>query len=215
MDEPTIVLAHRGLHGAGRPENSIEAIRAAFELADGLETDIRVTADGVLVLCHDSVTPDGIDVATSTYAAIQAGASHPLATYDELLEAAPAGKWLCAEVKVSGVERRVADAGVRRLGERFRIGSFQAGALVAAPDHVRWLIVEEGDVIPSDLTGLRGLSAQASLYPEVLAGRSFGAVFELVAWDVVPGPDVDRLLAAGVRVFIADDPLGVRARLAR
>jgi glycerophosphoryl diester phosphodiesterase len=50
----TLVMAHRG--GAGLwPENTIYAFENAVALgADILETEIRSTADGVLVLFHDS-----------------------------------------------------------------------------------------------------------------------------------------------------------------
>ena len=47
------VAAHRGW-SKKFPENTIEAFRAAIELGcDQLETDIRVTKDGELVLMHD------------------------------------------------------------------------------------------------------------------------------------------------------------------
>lgn len=47
------VAAHRGWSDV-YPENTMEAFRAAVELGvDQLETDIRVTKDGKLVLIHD------------------------------------------------------------------------------------------------------------------------------------------------------------------
>lgn len=56
------VAAHRGWSGK-YPENTMEAIRAAVELGvDQIETDIRVTKDGELVLHHDYMvdrTTDG------------------------------------------------------------------------------------------------------------------------------------------------------------
>lgn len=48
------VAAHRGL-SATYPENTMEAFRAAVEAGvDQVETDIRITADGELVLIHDA-----------------------------------------------------------------------------------------------------------------------------------------------------------------
>jgi glycerophosphoryl diester phosphodiesterase len=48
------VLAHRGA-SAYAPENTIAAFDLALDMgADALETDVRVTRDGVLVLCHDA-----------------------------------------------------------------------------------------------------------------------------------------------------------------
>ncbi|MCQ2481532.1 MAG: hypothetical protein MJ121_05390 [Clostridia bacterium] len=48
------VIAHRGACKYA-PQNSLEAFRIASELgADGVETDVRVTKDGKLVLCHNT-----------------------------------------------------------------------------------------------------------------------------------------------------------------
>ena len=56
------VAAHRGF-SEKYPENTMEAFRAAIELGvDEIETDVRVSADGELVLIHDndvSRTTDG------------------------------------------------------------------------------------------------------------------------------------------------------------
>lgn len=45
--------AHRGLHGSGRAENSISAFRAAVDAGFGIELDVRLSADGELVVFHD------------------------------------------------------------------------------------------------------------------------------------------------------------------
>ena len=55
----TDVIAHRGASRAAR-ENTIEAFRTAVALgADGVELDVRPTADQVLVVHHDAHGPDG------------------------------------------------------------------------------------------------------------------------------------------------------------
>ena len=46
--------AHRGLHGDGVPENSLEAFRRAAEAGYGSELDVHLTADGQLAVIHDS-----------------------------------------------------------------------------------------------------------------------------------------------------------------
>ncbi|WP_247717889.1 glycerophosphodiester phosphodiesterase family protein [Qipengyuania proteolytica] len=45
--------AHRGLHGAGRVENSASAFRAAIEAGMGIECDIQRSADDVPMVFHD------------------------------------------------------------------------------------------------------------------------------------------------------------------
>ena len=46
--------AHRGLHGNGVPENSMEAFRRAKDRGYGVELDIHLLADGNLAVIHDS-----------------------------------------------------------------------------------------------------------------------------------------------------------------
>ena len=48
-------LAHRALHGPGRPENSRAAIRAAVALGVGVELDVQRSSDGVAMAFHDYV----------------------------------------------------------------------------------------------------------------------------------------------------------------
>jgi glycerophosphoryl diester phosphodiesterase len=48
------VYAHRGLHGAGMPENSPAAFRGAVERVLGIECDVRLTRDGRAIVFHDA-----------------------------------------------------------------------------------------------------------------------------------------------------------------
>ena len=54
-----VPFAHRGLHdcnesfGAGRPENSFAAFRAAISRGYGIEVDIQLSADGIPIVFHD------------------------------------------------------------------------------------------------------------------------------------------------------------------
>lgn len=52
-----IFFAHRGLHDASRniPENSLTAFRRAVDAGYGIELDVRLSADGVPVVFHDSL----------------------------------------------------------------------------------------------------------------------------------------------------------------
>lgn len=46
--------AHRGLHNARRPENSMAAFRAALEHGYGVEFDLHLLKDGNVAVLHDS-----------------------------------------------------------------------------------------------------------------------------------------------------------------
>ncbi|MEX5727497.1 glycerophosphoryl diester phosphodiesterase [Rhodovulum iodosum] len=72
-------IAHRALHdrAAGRPENSLAAVRAAVAAGYGIEIDIQPSADGVPMVFHDA------DLARLTGAA-GAVSARPAAELSEL-----------------------------------------------------------------------------------------------------------------------------------
>ena len=80
----TTPVAHRGFHGGGVPENSYAAFEKAIALHYAIETDVRETADGQLVLFHDDtlarMTGDAREVREVTQeelAALRLGGTHP------------------------------------------------------------------------------------------------------------------------------------------
>lgn len=53
MIKTTLNIAHRGFSGK-YPENTMVAFKKAIEeKCDGIETDLNMTKDGILVVCHD------------------------------------------------------------------------------------------------------------------------------------------------------------------
>ncbi len=48
-----VKFAHRGLHNSKRAENSMSAFAAAVKAGYGIELDVRLSSDGVLVVHHD------------------------------------------------------------------------------------------------------------------------------------------------------------------
>jgi glycerophosphoryl diester phosphodiesterase len=88
-----LALAHRGRH-AGCPENTLLAFEAAVAHgADGIETDVRLSRDGLPVLFHDRLTPDGREVAALTAAELSAAAGYAVPTLDQALERFPDIFW--------------------------------------------------------------------------------------------------------------------------
>ncbi|WP_281826614.1 glycerophosphodiester phosphodiesterase family protein [Jannaschia rubra] len=47
-------IAHRGLHGPDRPENSMAAFRAAIDRGLAIELDVQPSSDGVAMAFHDA-----------------------------------------------------------------------------------------------------------------------------------------------------------------
>src|SRR5258708_12273995 len=92
-----LVLGHRGA-SAVAPENTVAAFTRARELgADGVELDVRRSADGVLVVHHDPEVRGVGLIASLSFAELRA-ARPELATLEEAL-AACRGLVVNAEVK--------------------------------------------------------------------------------------------------------------------
>ncbi|MFL0195716.1 glycerophosphodiester phosphodiesterase [Clostridium sp. WILCCON 0269] len=88
----TLNIAHRGFSGCF-PENTMMAFEKAVEAgADGIETDLHMTKDGVIAICHDETvdrTTDGTGfIKDHTYAEIRkfnAGKGEKIPSIDEVL----------------------------------------------------------------------------------------------------------------------------------
>ena len=94
-----LVLSHRGYH-VDLPENTLAAFAAAAALGvDGIETDLRVTADGQLILFHDRLTPDQQPISQVTRAELARLAGYDVPTAEEALERWPELRWNL-EIKV-------------------------------------------------------------------------------------------------------------------
>ena len=86
------VFAHRGASQRA-PENTVEAFRLAAELgADGVELDVRRSADGALVVHHDPHLPDGRLIAATAFADLPASVPTLAAALDAC-EVFPGGDW--------------------------------------------------------------------------------------------------------------------------
>src|SRR5258708_30311535 len=106
METRPLLLGHRGARGERAvPENSV----ASFDLAlaqgcDGFEFDVRLTADGQAVICHDATgTMSGLKIAEST--AQQLG----LPLLSAVLTRYRSTAFLDIELKVPGLEKITVD----------------------------------------------------------------------------------------------------------
>jgi glycerophosphoryl diester phosphodiesterase len=112
-------FAHRGFSPAGH-ENSMAAFRAAVELGYGyLETDVRTSADGVLMVFHDATldrVTDGAGPISAKTAAelrqVRIGGVEPIPSMDELL-----AEWPDVKINVD-VKDRPGSALLAELIER-------------------------------------------------------------------------------------------------
>jgi glycerophosphoryl diester phosphodiesterase len=88
-----LLIAHRGYHAA-LPQNTLEAFEAAVAIGvNGIETDVRISRDGLTVLIHDRISRTGEPVAELTRAEIEKISGHQVPTLEEALESFPGILW--------------------------------------------------------------------------------------------------------------------------
>jgi glycerophosphoryl diester phosphodiesterase len=96
------LIAHRGLH-QHQPENTLAAFQAALDAGfEGIETDVRLSADGLPVIMHDRILRNGMPVAALTRAEIAHVAGHAVPTLPETLEVSHNCLWNI-EIKTASV----------------------------------------------------------------------------------------------------------------
>ncbi len=198
------VIAHRGASKA-ESENTVAAFRAAAQLgAQAVELDVRRSADGALVVHHDSDLPDGRGISRTD--AAQLPPSVP--TLAEALDAC-AGMWVNVEIKNDPAEAdfdatdAIADRTMEVLlargePERWLISSFRIETVdrcrviadgAGVPIRTAWLT----GVVPDDVVELLTSRGHAALHPWV----------RLLRRDVI-----DACHAAGIEVntWTCDEP---------
>ena len=230
-----LIIAHRG-DSANAPENTLPAFRRAWERgADGIELDVRLTADGQLVVHHDrrlGRTNGGSGlVSNAALAEIRAldsggwfspefrGQTAP--TLDEVFEALPPDYLINVEMKavISGM-RRIA----HRVAEVIR-------------RHGRWRSTLAASFNPISLGELRRIEPRimrgyiwSRRHPPPIRSRCFSPLVQAhwydpahdscnlrllrrmrrrgvrtLAWDVDFGRDLERMAAVGLDAVVTDD----------
>ena len=228
-----IVIAHRG---AEFPEHTLAGYVRAIELGvDGVECDVRLTADGELVLMHDA-TVDRTShshgsIASMTLAELRSldFDGQPIATLREVLEVLkPAALSFSIETKhPHRFSRELEGATIELLDEvgfpreRVRVMSFSAAALKRAHDlapDIPRVFLEEAlplcEELPAHATiagpGVRQLRAQPEFVERMHArGR------QVHVWTVDTADDIDFCVALGVDALITNRSRAVLEHLGR
>ena len=229
------VIGHRGA-AARAPENTLAALRQAKALGcSWVEFDVRLTADGALVLCHDSsldrTTNRGGLVSQTPLVAIRecdAGswfdpgfAGEKIPTLDEALSlAAELGLGANIEMKADlGREYATAAAVASTLERRpggmppVLVSSFQTPALAALHEHapriprgVLFRVIPRGWAEVARRLGCTVIGAEHRRLRPALVARVRDAGYPLAAYTV-NDPERARLLFDwGVTSVFSDAP---------
>jgi glycerophosphoryl diester phosphodiesterase len=227
------ILGHRGAVHPTAPENTLAALeRALRQGADGVEVDVRVTADGVPVCHHDAnlerTAADRRLVALTPYAELPWLGSHRLPRLSEVVDLVAGRGRLIVEMKSPGwpaLEAPESVSAVAAVLRRHRLGH----VTVSSFDRLRLRAFRSlGLGCPTALIGrpagpLLGLVRQATQdgHPEahphvssVLAHPQHLPVgLRLTAWTVNRTGDITAVRDLGLPAIITDDPAAALAVL--
>ncbi len=202
-------LAHRGDHRRA-PENTLAAFRAALAVpgCDGLEFDVRLSADGVPVVLHDATlarVQGRPERAAELTAAELARLGVP--SLADVLRSVPTPAFLDVELKIDtgGAAVDVLRAARGPRLERAVVSSFDVGAIETVralqPAWPCWLNVAGLAPDTIDLAvrlGCRGVSADWRAIDPRSAARVRRAGLVLAAWTVTRRPTLARLASLGI-----------------
>jgi len=216
-----IITGHRGSLGT-EPENTLRSFRRA--IADGcheIELDLRVSADGELVIMHDATvdrTTNGTgEVAALTLAelrALDAGQGEVIPTWTEVVAALPTVRFQ-AEVKDPAAVPLLADS-LRAdpgLAARTLVTSFHPEILLAVrrafPGATSGRIF--GRTTPDVLALTREAEASWALcgitgLTSELVAELHAAGLSVTAWPVPDGATLEQAVALGVDGVTTDNP---------
>lgn len=208
-----IGFAHRGASADAR-ENTLAAFELALELgASGLESDVWITADGVAVLDHDGVTPDGVPFRALERSALPAH----VPALCELYAACGRDFELSLDVKDPDAAR--AAIGVaREAGDPARLWlchySWRAVAAwreldrdVRLVDSTRTAVMHTAPRERAErmvALGVDALNLHVSDWSEALVEAFRARGRRVLAWDAQDAATLRRMLALGVDAVFSD-----------
>jgi glycerophosphoryl diester phosphodiesterase len=227
------VIGHRGAAGHA-PENTFAAFDRGLEMGvDGVETDIRATRDGVLILLHDAAvdrTTDGTGaIAEMTWAEAQrldaAARFHDgvhdfgvqrIPRLDDVLNRYGGRTTFRLEIKQQGVESAALRAvRARKLVDTAVFTSFQIESLKsirrAAPEaqlaHLSGARVFDQSIIQAALdAGVNEVAPRAELAEPAMVERARAAGLRVWAWGVKDPETLKRAVATGIGGCTLDYP---------
>lgn len=221
-----LVFAHRG-GAALAPENTIAAFDNALALgADGIELDVRLSVDGVVVVHHDST----LDRTTSLRGALASRTASDLAAVGVPSLAAVLTRYprtrLIIELKVNTPEFARAVLAVVRsttAEQRVCLGAFRRRALravrtttpevatSAAREEVRWALYRSWCRWPVKAAVYGGYQVPERAGPTRVVSQRFvddahRAGLAVQVWTVDDEDTARRLIGWGVDALITDRP---------
>ncbi len=234
----TEITAHRG-SSASAPENTMAAVTAAVEeMADWAEIDVQETADGVVILCHDTslLRVAGVkkDVKSMTFEELRAldvgswfseeFAGERVPSLEAVMEYAKGRLKLNIEIKYSGMGSMLPDK-VRELVEDYEMED-QCIVSCTNLNYLRRIKKENpriktGYIIPAAFGNyymdedVDVISIRSGFVTEKLVTAAHEAGKSVHAWTVNEKIELERMRVLTVDNVITDSPALAREILYR
>lgn len=223
FEDEVAITAHRG-SSLKAPENSLRAVELAVaDGADYVEVDVRLTADGEVVLLHDRDLRRTLgvhrrirDITLQELRRLEATTDtvEPIPTLDDALDAVRGRAGLYVEIKALARDPELVSAVIGRLRQRAEVDTTVVASTLPA------VVRDVAEMEPRLKTTLfaryvigghyrsvidaLGLHHSQISPPAVSAARRHG--YELHTWTVNDPDTMSRLIDAGVDNIITDRP---------
>ena len=228
LTPPPLVYAHRGDRSRAE-DNTLEAYLLAVEAgADGIELDVRRTADGVLVMNHDDRRPGFPPIVEMTFSDIRSQLPS-MPTFTETLASIPRHVWLNVEIKNFpseadfDEERAMARAVIETIArhdslDRILLSSFDPATMQRAAEVDPRLLRAQLVRLPYDVdTAIAAALSQGAhaVNPELahltddpaaIVERIHSAGLKAIVWRVNAPQDIAMVFNAGADGVVTDDP---------
>ncbi|HEX4161834.1 MAG TPA: glycerophosphodiester phosphodiesterase [Acidimicrobiales bacterium] len=226
MSDVTNVWAHRGCTEAteaasgGFPENTLEAFAEARRRgADGVELDVRLTADGGLAVHHDAEVPGLGPICTLDVADLPAhvplladalGACEGMLVNVEIKNAPQDPGWDEGEAVAALTATAIEEAG---WTDRVLVSSFQPatlGAVQAADERLAigalwgWTAEPGPALAEAAEAGFRAVHPFVTMVTPELVAQAHEAGLAVNTWTVNAPADLAAMVALGVDAVITD-----------
>lgn len=230
MTTKPLIIAHRGASGI-EPENTMRAFEAAYQAgADGLELDIFLSKDKVIVVTHDQkshrLTPENWDVRKTTLQKLKTldyGKGEKIPTLEEVFEAFLSKfKIINVEIKstgfrTDGIEKKLAHL-VKKFNchEKLLISSFNPIHIyrfrkLMTKVKIGYLIAPHDHISQYHFHTIRWLKPDTlNLHPTLVNHKQTQNFFELGIpiwmWSIDSEPEWQYWIDQGVEALITDHP---------
>ncbi len=226
----TRLVAHRGVHTGGIPENSLASLAKAREIgAWGSEFDLWISADNVIYINHDG-TIDGKNIQFSTsadLASVRLSNGESLPTLETYLDKVCEDDRLVPVIEIKTHQERarntrcvddaVAMVKSKHLDDRAVWIAFDLDNCKRVHELLPGAMVQylNGDRSPAELKalGIMGVDYQTGLVDAALVEKAHSLGMEVNVWTIKTVSEAHKFMALGCDILTTDIPEEILALL--